>query len=209
MAVGELSDNVIDSAGITAVDGPVLGWMLTHRNPDTTTVMEVLTNLGSTVTMAVLAVLVITALAWRRCGHDAVLVAAVALGAGVLVVFLKPLIGRVRPPAVDHLVLETSQSFPSGHAVGAAAVFGVLAVVALRRTRRPVPRTMIPLTAAVAAAAIGLSRLYLGVHWASDVIVGWLIGALWLSVCLLASHAIRSAGHPEEPDRNDAHPPRP
>jgi undecaprenyl-diphosphatase len=84
-------------------------------------------------------------------------------------------------------MLETNQSFPSGHALASAAVLGVLALVLIPRRPCRVPRILLVAIAAAAAAMIGLSRLYLGVHWASDVVGGWLIGAMWLAVCLTAA----------------------
>jgi len=186
VAVGELSDNVLDGGGVTAIDAPVLGWVLVHRQPDLTTPMIVITTLGGTGVMAGLALVAVAVLGWRWRWRDAVLVAMATLGAGLLVVGLKPLIGRVRPPQIDHLVLETNQSFPSGHAVGAAAVLGVLAVVAVRHLHRRVPRVAVGVAALGATVAIGVSRLYLRVHWASDVLGGWLVGGLWLTVCVSA-----------------------
>lgn len=124
--VGELSDSVVDGSGLTTMDGPVLHWMLGRRSPAATGLMMVVTNLGGTVAMAIAASLVTSLLLWRRRWPEAVLVVTVAAGSAVLVAMAKPLIGRSRPPQIDQLVLETNQSFPSGHAVGAAAVLGVL-----------------------------------------------------------------------------------
>ncbi|HEV7450541.1 MAG TPA: bifunctional DedA family/phosphatase PAP2 family protein [Pseudonocardiaceae bacterium] len=194
--VGELSDNVVDGSGVTGVDGPVLRWMLGHRSPATTHLMMVVTNVGGTVAMAIAALLVTGLLAWLRRWPEAMLVATVAVGSAVLVNVIKPLIGRARPPQVDQLVLQTNQSFPSGHAVGAAAVLGVLTVLANRRLRHTLHKALIAVAAAVTVTAVGLSRLYLGVHWASDVIVGWLLGGLWLTICLTATTAWAAASGP-------------
>jgi undecaprenyl-diphosphatase len=146
--------------------------------------------------MAIAALLVTGLLAWLRRWPEAMLVATVAVGSAVLVNVIKPLIGRARPPQVDQLVLQTNQSFPSGHAVGAAAVLGVLTVLANRRLRHTLHKALIAVAAAVAVTAVGLSRLYLGVHWASDVIVGWLLGGLWLTICLTATTAWAAASGP-------------
>lgn len=70
--------------------------------------------------------------------------------------------------------------------VGAAAVLGVLAVVAVRCLHRRVPRVAVSVAALGATVSIGVSRLYLGVHWVGDVLGGWLIGGLWLTVCVTA-----------------------
>jgi membrane protein DedA with SNARE-associated domain/membrane-associated phospholipid phosphatase len=187
LVVGELSDNVVDGEGITAIDGPVLSWVLGHRTPDLTTLMVVVTTVGGTAVVTSVALVTTAALAWRRRWSEALLVAGTTLGAGLLIVVLKPLVGRSRPPRIDQLMLETNQSFPSGHALASAAVLGVLALVLIPRRPRRVPRILLVAIAAAAAAMIGLSRLYLGVHWASDVVGGWLIGAMWLAVCLTAA----------------------
>ncbi|MDX6585038.1 MAG: hypothetical protein QOI10_4222, partial [Solirubrobacterales bacterium] len=190
LVVGELSDNVTDGAGITAIDGPVLTWMLGHRTSGLTTLMVIVSDVGGTAVVSSVAAVVTAALAWRRRWRDALLVSGTTLGAGLLVVTLKPLVGRSRPPRIDQLVVETTQSFPSGHALAAAAVLGVLAMVVIRRLPRRSPRVLLAAAAAVCALAIGLSRLYLGVHWASDVVGGWLIGTTWLASCLTVARVV-------------------
>jgi len=79
--------------------------------------------------------------------------------------------------------LPGDQSFPSRSVVGAAAVLGVVAVRCLHRR---VPRVAVGVAALGATVSIGVSRLYLGVHWVGDVLGGWLVGGLWLTVCVTA-----------------------
>lgn len=190
LVIGELSDNVTDGKGITAIDGPVLNWMLGHRTADLTGVMVIVTDVGGTAVVSAVATVVAGWLAWRHRWHDALLVAGTTLGAGLLIGVLKPLVGRSRPPMVDQLVIETNQSYPSGHALAAAAVLGVLTVVLIRHLAGRVPRLLLTIAAATVTAAIGVSRLYLGVHWASDVIAGWLIGTFWLIICLTTAKVV-------------------
>lgn len=161
VVVGELSDNVVDGDGITAIDGPVLSWVLGHRAPDLTILMVVVTTVGDTAVVTALAAVTAAVLAWRRRWSDALLVAGTTLGAGPLIVVLKHLVGPSRPPRIDQLVLETNQSFPSGHALASAAVLGVLALVLVPRLPRRVPRLPLVALAAAAPVTIGLSRLYL------------------------------------------------
>ena len=100
--------------------------------------------------------------------------ALLALGVTRLVVtVLKSTIDRDRPPAIDQLVHATGQAMPSGHAANAACV-AVFAMVVCPRLRWP---------AAVFALLVGLTRVLLGVHWATDVIAGWAVGALISWTC--------------------------
>lgn len=183
----ELTDNVVDADGATRLDRPVLDWVLAHRVPGLDPVAVAVTDAGGTPAMAVLALVATGWLLLRGRRSAALLVAVAALGAAALVAGVKDAVGRVRPPLVDQLVVTTDPSFPSGHTPGSTVVVGVVAVVLAAGIRPLLGRVAILVGAAVAVLLIGLSRLYLGVHWATDVLEGWLLGGLWLAVCLVAA----------------------
>lgn len=182
-----LADAAAEGDGLTAVDRPIWSWFVDHRTGALTVAAKIVTTLGSTVAIGALALITVVALALRRPHRgEAALVATVSAGAGLLVAVSKPIVGRVRPPVELRLVTETNASFPSGHALASVAILGVLAVVLVPVL---VPagsrlRTGVIAVLAVFALLIGLSRLYLGVHWSTDVAGGWLIGAGWLLICL-------------------------
>jgi len=100
-------------------------------------------------------------------------------GAQVLSETLKALIARPRPDIVPHEVAVYSASFPSGHAMLAAAAYFTLAFVLAPEIERTRNRTGLYASAAVLVFLIGVSRVYLGVHWPSDVIAGWFAGLAW------------------------------
>lgn len=183
----QLTDNVVDHDGLTAIDLPWHEWFVAHRAPVWTGVMSVISFLGQTVVLAVLAACAAGWLILRRERRDAVLVAVVTLGAALLVVSFKHIIARERPPVADRLAVETGWSYPSGHTLGATAVLGVLAVVASAHLARGLHRVLVRVAAGLLVAAIGVSRVYLGVHWPSDVLAGWLVGGLWLALCLVVA----------------------
>ncbi|WP_410575403.1 phosphatase PAP2 family protein [Amycolatopsis sp. cmx-4-61] len=184
--VAELTDNVVDHDGLTRADPAELDWVIAHRNGMLTPLAIGISDAGDTASMAGLALVVCAVLAWRRRWAPMVLVAVATAGAGAMVIGLKTLIGRVRPPVADHLVVETNQSFPSGHSLGSTVVLGVVAAVVVVHARRRALRIAAVVLAALAVAAVGVSRLYLGVHWPTDVLGGWSIGVLWLCACLTA-----------------------
>ncbi|NQE90371.1 phosphatase PAP2 family protein [Nocardia terpenica] len=142
--------------------------------------------MGGTVAMAGMAAVVFVGLVWRRMWGRAGLVGVATAGAGVLVVGVKHVVGRSRPPVVDHLVVETNQSFPSGHSLGSIVVIGVLAALLVLWAGRTAVRVAVVAVAAIFVAAVGISRLYLGVHWPTDILGGWSLGGLWLVLCLVA-----------------------
>ncbi|GAB1514020.1 hypothetical protein JCM33774_60620 [Actinophytocola sp. KF-1] len=181
-AVAELTDNVVDHDGLTVLDRPWHRWLVDHRTPGLNRVMEWVSVVGGTVVLAVLAAVVAGWLLLRRQRADAVLVAVTTAGAALLVPVIKHVVAR--PPGADRLVVEASASYPSGHGVCACAVLGVLTVVLVARLTSRVLRVAAIVVGVLAVAAIGVSRVYLGVHWPSDVLAGWLFGGLWLMVCL-------------------------
>lgn len=106
------------------------------------------------------------------------LVAAVASG-GLAVTLLKNLFGRPRPELVEHLVQVQSLSFPSAHAANSALVYLTLGILLARAEAGRWARVYIMTAAIALTLLVGLSRLYLGVHWPSDVVAGWAFGAAW------------------------------
>ena len=186
--LGELTDNVIDHDGLTRVDAPWHRWVVDHRVTGLSEVMRAISAAGSTAVLAVVATVVAGWLAWRRLWPRAVLVGVTTAGAGLLVPLLKNLVDRPRPPVADRLIVETSWSYPSGHALGATSVIGVLTIVVVASVSRRAARAAATALGVLLIAAIGISRVYLGVHWPSDVLAGWLVGGLWLAFC----HALAS-----------------
>lgn len=183
LVLAELTDNVVDHDGLTAPDRPWHEWVVTHRSAGLTQLMSALSTIGSTVVLAALALCVAAWLALRRRWPRALQVVLTAGGAALLVALVKHLVTRPRPPAADRLMVETSWSYPSGHSLGAAAVLGVLTIVVVARLRRRAARAVAVAVGVLLVAAIGVSRIYLGVHWPSDVLAGWLFGGLWLAIC--------------------------
>jgi undecaprenyl-diphosphatase len=169
--------------GPAAVDAHLLNESAEARTSGLTAVAVVVTELGSTIAMAVLA-LAVASWCWyvgRR--GDAVFVMAAMVGGALLFSGLKDLLDRPRPPVVDRLVDVGNESLPSGHATMAVAVIGALVVLA-REGRQPAARLLMVVAATVWIGAVGLTRIYLGVHWFSDVVAGWLVGGAWLALCV-------------------------
>ena len=183
-----LADAVVDRQGApTPLDAAVLSFMIDHRNAVLTAILIVITYAGGTVAMGVLTVVAAGWLGWRREWSDATLVAVAGAGALILIPVTKGLIGRDRPPVASHLVVQMTPAFPSGHALGSLTVVGAVTFVALARLPTRSGRVLFTCAGTLFVLTVGISRLYLGVHWATDVLGGWLLGATWLVLCLTTS----------------------
>jgi membrane-associated phospholipid phosphatase len=197
-------DSVADHDGLATADRPVLAWLVAHRAPDPTVVMETASRYGGTLGTLVLALVAVALLVWRRHWWEAATVTVASAGVAVLVPAFKAFYGRPRPPVATQLVRETDLSLPSGHALGSVVIVGVVAVVAVRLVRPVLLRVAALGTAAATIVLIGVSRLYLGVHWLTDVLAGWFLGGAWLAVCLAALHAVTAGRAPVRRDGTPA-----
>lgn len=164
-----------------AFDTSWLLWLHKHANPSLDAVMLTITQLGNP-SFVVFIVVVSLAILWRRSRQEARVFAITCLGALILNTGLKLFFSKPRPQLWTLLISEKSFSFPSGHALGSLVLYGILAY--LLTTHYPKYAKIIYSLAVVAIAAIGLSRLYLGVHWPTDVIAGYGVGFLWLTICI-------------------------
>jgi membrane-associated phospholipid phosphatase len=186
---GELSESLAESE-LRFADERGAAALRHHAGASVTALAHVSSVAGSA---QVLAALALTAGVWllaRRRVLDAALVALALVGAEVLNAVLKNLFERPRPSISDPLATAAGFSFPSGHAMASMALFATLAVV-LTRGRSARTRLAAFSMAAAVVGAIGLSRVYLGVHYPTDVAAGWSAGLAWAAVSVLLLSLVR------------------
>ncbi len=154
-------------------------------------VMRDLSGLGSTIVLTFVVVLTSGYLFVVRRRATAFMVAASAVLGALTVYAMKPLFGRVRPGSGFAEFVASGQSFPSGHATMSAAVFLTLGALVAGTRVRWQERTYIVGASIVLTAAVGLSRVVLGVHWATDVVAGWAFGTAWAALWLLVARRVQ------------------
>lgn len=190
-----------------AIDRAVLGAMRAPGHPAVPIgpswlpeAMINLTALGSvTVLTIVTAIAAGYLLADRKPGIAFFTVAATGAG-GLLGTVLKSIYARARPDMFEHLVGTHSASFPSAHAMNSAIVYLTLAVLVARSSQDRAVRAYLISVAIVLILAIGFSRVYLGVHWPTDVLAGWFVGGAWAVLCSVLAGSLQSRQKIEKPD---------
>ncbi|CAN7373544.1 phosphatase PAP2 family protein [Knoellia sp. LjRoot47] len=188
----EVYENVVDRDGISVIDQPVLDAAVQMRTPGWSTFVTGFTDLGGTIGMPVIALLATIglAIAWRG-WTPVVLMGIAAAGSIAITVTGKDLAGRARPPqSLAVPPYETSASFPSGHTLNATVVLGLTAYLLVIWLRKKRWRTVVVVVLGLLVVAMGLSRVYLGHHWLTDVIAGWAIGLGWLA-SVITGHRVK------------------
>lgn len=155
--------------------------------PEIEIAMRDLTALGGVTVLTLMTVSVLVYLLLVRQRGSAALLAVSIAGGQALSHLAKLGFGRPRPDLVSHAVEVSTSSFPSGHSMMSAVTYLTLAVMLARADGRHKIRVFYIVVAAVLAMLVGISRVYLGVHWPSDVLAGWSLGAAWaLGVAMVA-----------------------
>jgi membrane-associated phospholipid phosphatase len=175
----------LPDAGGMGLDHVVANALQAHATQSGEIVFTWISWLGDTA-LAGLLVAAVALLTWKRRYSAAVTVVVAGVGAPLIDVLLKRIFQRGRPDFALELIAGVTWSFPSGHAMSSLVGFGVIAYFRQERELDTMKRVLIVLTAALVIAAIGFSRLYLGVHYLSDVLGGFLAGAIWLLACIEA-----------------------
>ena len=152
-----------------------------------------LTALGGGTVLTIIVALVAGLLFVQRLWLTGLATIAASASGGMVVAFVKTQIGRARPDIVDHLVVVSHASFPSGHSASSAVVYLTLAGLAQQVTTDRATRRYVMVVAILLVGAIGCSRVYLGVHWPSDVLAGWSFGTLWALAWWLATAQVRAS----------------
>jgi undecaprenyl-diphosphatase len=184
-----VTQDVTDKDGVTTADPRILHDVIGYRGSLLTPLAKIVTTLG-TGPVVYPAVLICGVLAsrtrhrwWPVCFAVGVL-----LSGQMIRLVINRAVARPRPPHELWLVHAGGYAFPSGHTT--TAVLGYVVAAALLARRWPNVRVAFFSVAAVCALAVGLSRVYLGVHWPSDVLGGWLLAGTWLALCALGYRTV-------------------
>ncbi|TKV29192.1 phosphatase PAP2 family protein [Arthrobacter sp. NamB2] len=187
-ASAEVYESVVEADGVAALDQPALNLAVSLRQDWLNAFITGYTNIGGPIGMPILAILIMVFLAVsRRSWSPVILLPAAAFGSLLMTVAGKDAIGRLRPP-VELAVppYESSPSFPSGHSLNALVIAGIVAYLLVLRQRRKRTRALTITLAVLFAVTMGLSRVFLGHHWLTDVLVAWTLGIAWLAVVITA-----------------------
>lgn len=188
-------DLVVSSRGVVAFDDQVMSWFAPYRSKERVDAGMLLTGLGNTSTL-IASVLIASSFLWahRRRGIVGPMWLAF-IGVEIVTTIGKGWVNRARP-VFTTIATAHSPSFPSGHTTGATVVFGFLAYAISRDLASHRRRFAIAYGATMLVVVVGVSRVFLGVHFASDVIAGWLIGIFWLLVAFAVAENWRGKPQP-------------
>ncbi len=177
---------VFVSLGITTpLDTAVLYSINAQSTPGLDSFFVVITQLGGVVFVTATTLLLVIGFMYRKMNSSALFIASAVGGAALLGLLLKAVFERSRPDLWQWIIHETNFSFPSGHSVASAAL--AMAIVALLWHTKW--RVIAMVVAVGYILLIGLSRLYLGVHFPTDILGGWLFATAWVALVLLVINA--------------------
>jgi undecaprenyl-diphosphatase len=206
---GEFAEIVV--AGKTqAFDETVLRWIGAHRTPLLDSAVVEITALGTGVVVMMIVSISALFLALTRHRYSALLLLVATFGGLILNQVLKIFFDRPRPDVIVWGTHAVSSSFPSGHAMSATIVYSTVAYLAARLHEHAWQRWITLSIAGVVIVLISGSRLYLGVHYPSDVLAGGIIGLGWAAFCMATLEAIQKFGKRSMPEirKDEASPPQ-
>ena len=166
-------------------------WLHEHATPSFTAVMRGITVLGSPLLVVILTIIVFAVLMLRRERYMAMQLG-LCVGGGMLInTGLKNIFDRTRPNFEPALTEAFGYSFPSGHVAAATLLYGAVVALAWHRLPAGATRIVVVVTLFLLVQLISLSRMYLGVHYLTDVLAAQFLGALWITISFIAVEIFR------------------
>jgi membrane-associated phospholipid phosphatase len=199
LAIAWAGDQFVDLAELVRAKNPKLenvdvrahSWAISKRTASDTSFFELMSNIGSPVGMTSIAAIVAIVLAIRKRFRWMFYLIITAGGGALMNLELKRYFARARPDIAEMLLKASGYSFPSGHAMGSTVVLCALSYLAARTATRWRWKAACLALAWTLILSISLSRVYLGVHWISDVAAGICIGGLWVALTTVSYETAR------------------
>lgn len=193
---GQVYEAVTESNGVAALDEPALDAAISLRSPELNAAVTAFTRLGGPVGMTIIAIAATGILSYMHRGWTPLVLMVIAAGGSVLMTIAgKEAVGRMRPAFEDAVApFVGSPAFPSGHSLNSIVIAGVVTYLLMLREQRKRTRMVTIALAVLFTIAMGLSRVYLGHHWLTDVLVAWTLGLAWLAVVITTHRLLLTLG---------------
>ena len=191
---------LVMGGGTQAFDEAALRWIGNHHSPALDDAMLEITSLGTSTVVTMIVCVSGLFLSLTKHKYSALLLLVATVGGSLLDTVLKLQFGRPRPHVFTWGTHAAMSSFPSGHAMSATIVYSTVAYLAARLQKQLWARWATMLLTAVIIAMIAFSRMYLGVHYPSDVLAGAIVGLSWAAFCMATLEAIQRFGQRQVPE---------
>jgi membrane protein DedA with SNARE-associated domain/membrane-associated phospholipid phosphatase len=188
---GGIAEDVLHGDPLTVIDKDVALWLHERTTPGMRALMQIITDLASSVWVTVVSSLIVFVLCWKRYWYRLLAFMLVYPGGMVLTFLLKIAFHRSRPSFADSVTIFQSYGFPSGHTMAAMLLYGMLAVLGVIAFDSWRWRVRIVISACITVLLVGFSRMYLSAHYLSDVLAAIAVGFAWLALCLTAVNTLR------------------
>lgn len=188
---GGIAEEVVEAEEITLLDDWLARWFNARATPAFTQAMMVITHVHNTAGMLIMTALLGIYFYVRKAPYWLLALLVSVPGGMLLNVILKHVFQRARPSLDNPLLTLTTYSFPSGHTVAATLFYGLIAAYLVCMASRWKPRLLIVIGACVMVGLVGLSRMYLGVHYLTDVLAAIAEGCGWLAICITGVSTLR------------------
>ena len=187
----EIAEDLGPTTPQVVLDQRVADWFHAQASPELTPAVRVVSWFGSVAALTIVSTLCALFFLVRRGWNRLVALMLTMMGGGLLNVMLKHFFQRQRPVFDNPLVTISSFGFPSGHTMGATLLYGLLALIALRFVKQMWLRALICAGTILFIALIGLTRIYLGAHYLTDVLAAVAIGSAWLAFAWATAETFR------------------
>ena len=185
LVFASLAEDLVNREDLTTFD-PIFGnWLISQTTLTGDQIFSVLTFLGNALVISTGTALLGFWFARKKYWDKLFFLFGSVGGSATLNLLLKNIFQRTRPFFLHAYLVDTGYSFPSGHAMISLAFYGALAILAVMMFKSRRAKILIVICAFLLSALIGFSRLYLGVHFLTDILAGWSLSILWLAVCVL------------------------
>ncbi len=198
---GVLADEVFEVHGRATLDRRVTASVRALQTPSRDAIALAVTELGSWRFLVPATLSVAGTLAWSRHRVSALLFAGCVVGGWLLEILLKVSYHRSRPDLWPSLVTEKTGSFPSGHATMSALFFGACVALVYHLSGSGALRAGATAAGAAIVLTVGFTRIYLGAHWLTDVVAGFLVGLFWVVVCATGTEYFARRGRAKSGDQ--------
>jgi undecaprenyl-diphosphatase len=196
-----LAEDVFNREELTQID-PVIGaFLLSKTSLAGSRVFLAITYLGNALVISLGTAILSAWLIRQKLWSQLIFLLVVVAGCAVINLGLKDIFLRSRPDYLHAFIKDVGYSFPSGHAMISVAFYGGAAYLLIRRLHDWKAKVCLGMGVLVIAFLIGMSRLYLGVHYLTDVIAGWAIATSWLALCIFAAELARFREEQKGPAR--------